>query len=213
MGNENARLAGLTVFPPDAIFVLSGGIVRTIHGGFRSTSYRDLDFHGFCTAGKTRVIAAAQLGRVHQKAVLVTTSRVEPDFPSHASVMATELIRYGIPLGRILLEEQSVNTQTELIEMVKLATRNRWGHIAVLTNAYHLARVRAMIELFSGLCESKWPQTVVLVAAENVLRLRSPHYTRLIAAAESTEAFRGRIEAEKRGLRQLREGTYQSKLS
>jgi hypothetical protein len=222
-------LTALVGLAPHAIFILSGGIVRIVRGvhvRFRSTAYRDLDFHGMMTAGKTRVIAAAELGRAFPAAMLVPTSRVEPDFPTHAAVMAAELVRYGVPRERIVLEERSVSTVTELIELPKLAQVYGWRRIVVVTNAYHFPRIRAMVERLPQFARTddaqfhaSWPsfdggcRTLTLVAAEEVLRLRNPRYDRLIRVAEATDAFKKRLEAEERGLRQLLEGTYTVRLA
>lgn len=209
--------------PPEAVFILSGGIVRvTGNGGerFRSTSYRDFDVHGLCTAGKTRVVAAAELSRRYPGTYFVTTSRVESDFPSHAEVMSTELHRLGVPMDRIVLEERSINTITELAEMPKLAQQFGWRSVGILTNLYHFPRIRLLLDQLPTIVpdsdaefHDSWNAfsavgSISLVPAEPILRCRSPRYAKLIEVAERTQAFAGRLEAEERGCRQILDGSY-----
>jgi uncharacterized SAM-binding protein YcdF (DUF218 family) len=81
----------------------------------------------------------------------VTTSRVESDAPSHASVMQQELIKKGVDPTHILLEEKSISTATELVEMLKMAVANDWSRLSVITSDYHLPRTQAMFEIWSQL--------------------------------------------------------------
>lgn len=218
--SAKVRIRTLLGGEPDAIFILSGGVVTKMVGGrpmIRSTSYADHDQHGLVVGGKARVIAAAEIARHFPTTVLVTTSFPPRDPASNARVMARELHHLGVPSERVVCEERSISTLTELIEMVKLAAANQWNHLVVLTNAYHLPRVRELYRRLPILVaddpcfRSAWSfpgREYRVVSCEAILRVRSPHYARLIVRARETEGYRARVKAEARGVRQLRAGTY-----
>lgn len=109
---------------PDAIFILSGGIVQTDKGRSKSTAYPEHDYLGFTGGGKARVVAAAELAQFFPDSKIIANSYVTtPDdkVEPHARVYKEELLRLGVQEDRILIQENSFNTITEIIEMVKLA--------------------------------------------------------------------------------------------
>lgn len=226
-GNLNSTAAtvdGLSM--PDAIFVLSAGIKKVVRKNgttrYRSTAFSDLDPRGLLGGGKARVIAAAELALAFPRTFLVTTSHVEPDLPSHARVMADELEKYKVPRERIILEEKSTSTITELVEMLSLANEREWNSVWLVTNEYHIPRVQEMYNCLSSLVSAQNKEftrnliafheknpTIVLVSAEQVLKsCRGCHYVYLFEKVEKTQAYAGRVAAEAHGIECLRNGTY-----
>lgn len=210
---------------PDAIFVLSGGIkVRERPGAeprITTTAYSDDEKGGLIIGGKARVIAAAEVGPYFPEAKIVTTSAPPNDPESNAKVMAQELEHHGIPSEQIVLEEKSVNTLTEIKELVRMAAANGWKKVAVITSDYHVPRSQEILqrletyadeedtELVSAVEQMKSGKIEVsFVAAEEILPLRSEHYRTLIEKVHQSAEYRKRVEAEQRGLQQLRSGTY-----
>lgn len=206
---------------PDVLFVLSGAITHKGNRNYEysSTSYADEDEHGIL-GGKARIIAAAELGKFFPEVTIVTTSRVEPDQPTHASVMAKELIAMDIPESQIVLEERSNSTRTEIIEMVKLAQANGWRKIVVLSSDYHLPRIQEMFSNLKNLSNDEdetfneklaWCRGNVeihFMAAEDILPIRNGHYASLVHKAGMTEQYRKRVASEQEGIEQMRNGQY-----
>lgn len=217
---------------PDAIFVISGDIVpNSIEGRedeFRSPGYADLDYRDLITGGRARVIASSELARCFPAANIITTSYAlgKEDRPTHASVMARELRELGIEDGRIILEEKSYNTLTELQEMVQLIFQNKWKSVAVVTSDYHIPRMELLFEKLKELSSEKERDhlsekvdealryinelgvVIQFVSAEDILPIRSSHYAGLISKVRETDAYKLRVQMEQKGVEQLKEGTY-----
>lgn len=229
--NEKVILEGIIGGQPQILYVESGGIKPTniprtnrprTNKPYETTSYSDETASG-TLGGKARVIAAAEIARVFPDIQIVTSSKDDINSETHAKVMADELInQYGVNKDRITLEENSVSTQTELIEMVKMAIKNNWQSVAVLTNDYHLARNLEMFVNLDKLADPKdeefktaWEKfqadvSCVFIGAETILPLRSPRYETLIEKVEETESYKRRLEFEAKGVQALEEKTYKS---
>lgn len=184
-------------------------------------SYKDVDLHGFVTGGKARVFAAAEIAKMFPELTIVTTSMEKSDRPSHASVQAAELEQRGVPPEQILREEISVNTATELTELVKLAVAHQWTRIAAITSDYHIPRCQAMWEMLDSIITYEDPEfrealvkfndnggQLSFVAAESILERVSSKYARLFEEVRKSDSFVGRLDAEARGLQDLRDGKY-----
>ncbi|MDP2648508.1 MAG: YdcF family protein, partial [bacterium] len=131
---------------PDAIIVLSGGSVPLDNGkagaeGFRSSSYDDRDAFG-TLGGYARVRAGAVLAKRFPEACVITTSKRGDEPVTHAAIQAQELQELGVPKERIILEERSENTESQLRESFSISAKRGWKHIAVVSNEYHIPRVR-----------------------------------------------------------------------
>ena len=215
---------------PQALVVLSGGIqpdrtsrAEAYNDGYRSPSYQGADRTGLASGGKVRVVAAAEVGKRFSDITLVTTSKVEPDRPSHASVMATELRQRGIPEQQIVLEEISHDTVTEMAELMKLVDANQWTRVAIVTNAYHIPRAQAMLDRIDSILRDTGDEAFQVaierlrsvkgefhfVAAEELLEAISPHYEALFSKVRTMPAYAERLAAEARGRAALENGTYQ----
>lgn len=206
---------------PEAIFVLSGGIKEDKDGEFKTLSYSEKDVHGFVTGGKARVISAAELAKIFPEIKVVTTSAIEPDYPSHARVMANELLKREVPEDQIILEEKSIDTLTEFMEMIKISVREKWKRITIITNDYHIPRAKEMFQQIESLVKGEDPEfdaalikfkeantKINFISAEEILETINPHFKTLIEKVKQTEEYTKRLEAEERGLEDLKSGKY-----
>ncbi len=206
---------------PEAIFVLSGGIKKSEEGKFKTLSYSEKDVHGFVTGGKARVISAAELAKTFPEIKLVTTSAVEPNYPSHARIMANELLKLEVPKDQIILEEKSIDTLTQFMEMVKISVQEKWKRIIILTNDYHIPRAKEMFQQIESLVkgeDSEFDAALIkfkeanteinFMSAEEILETTDPHFKTLIEKVRQTEEYKKRLEAEEKGLKDLRSGEY-----
>jgi|GEM_PF-3997562 len=215
----------------EAIFILSAdarGIGEEKNEKYRPDSYSDVEDHGSMGGGHARVIAAAEVGQYFPDVKLVATSLAPKKSLSLARVYAKELGNLGIPEEQIRLEEKSTSTLTELVEMVKMAKANSWEGVAVLTSESHLERVREMMNKLGDLAGGldladkefidAWESfgkgkslQVRFLSAEEILPMRDPRYADIIEKTKSTEIYKKTVAAEKRGVQQIKDGTYGKK--
>lgn len=59
-------------------------------------------------------------------------------FPAKA--VAEKMIEAGVPASRLILEENSINTRDQAIEVMKIAREKKWKKIILVTSIYHQAR-------------------------------------------------------------------------
>lgn len=195
---------------PDAIITLTGGSVaeqdpQTGKMTYRSTTYADGDAFG-ALGGLARVQATARLARQFPRAFVVTTSRRDDEQPTHARVAADELVALGVPLERIILEELSVNTKTQVEESLRIARKRGWERVFFMSNEYQLERVRAFVERLSErpMCE------IAYQSAEEILVKNDPAFATEFARIKASEPYRRRLVSEARGLAAIRRGDYRA---
>lgn len=209
---KEKNIEGAITKDPDAIFILSGGIVAKDEGRtqqFKSPSYKEKDENGLITGGKARVIAAAEISKKFPEAKIITTSKDarESGRPTHAEVMAEELQKLGIHPETIIKEEKSKDTLTELREMIKMIQQNNWKNVDVITNEYHISRVEAMLDVLLSETEKEKP-LIQLISAEKILETKSSHYKKLFDKVRQTDGYRLRIEREQKGVEDFKQGIY-----
>lgn len=208
---------------PDALFVLSGGIVVSPNSesGYKSLAWSNTNELGISTGGRTRVIAVVEVARVLPEIPIVTNSRNRFDNtqPTMASISKAELVRRGVDPDRVILEEDSVNTITQLTEMVQLALRNNWTSIAVLVNDYYQPRIHAIWNRLGELVTDADFQaqltrfkgtggTIGFISSEPIMRAISPLYAAYLHEVEASAVYQRTVESEANGLRALQEGRY-----
>ena len=212
----------------EAVFVMDADIKKVRRGKeevFKSTSYGDVDVHGYLAGGHSRVVAAAELAEFFPDLKIITASRYKEDDPAHAEVYAAELKRLGVPDDQIEMEKRSRSTIASLVEMVKMAKENKWEKMAILTSDYHVPRTQEMLRQLAVLAErfdlsdseflDVWKHfdegkglEVRFLSSEQILPLRDRRYQKLIEEVKKLPAYKARLEAEERGLKQLKDGTY-----
>src|SRR3989344_1923662 len=210
---------------PDAIAVFSMDIVATRgREDFKSGSYADLDARGFISGGKANVVAAAEVAKYFPEATIVTDTRdrdASRNRPTHASVYASEIQRLGVPKERILMEENSVNTIEELVEIIKMAVQHDWHNVAIIRNDFCVERTREMLTQLPSLAKpddhefveafrkfNDSGRKITFVTAEDILLVRNPRYARLLEKVRDTPAYKKRVGAEAQGLSDLRNSRY-----
>ncbi len=192
------------MYNPDAIIILSGGTVADTKSGsvqYRSSTYEDSDAFGVL-GGRARVEAAAILARRYTQASIVATSRRLDGGPSAASTVAHELQELGVPASCIVLEEESVNTQTALAASAELARVHQWKHLLFVTNEYHIPRVTYMWQHSSADTQAQF------VPAEAVLSEQDPAFALQFSKIVTLPSYAQRVASEKAGLEALHSGMY-----
>jgi len=187
---------------PDAIIILSAGIVQREDGTWRSTTYEDSDAFG-TLGGHDRVEAAAKLAIRYPCAVLVTTSHtMGRTSPSLAEVYANELVALGVPRERIVSEKGSNTTQSAVATAMQLANERGWKKVIFLSSEFHIPRVKAFY--------MRIPSHLIIeaVSSESILgedQTFAEHFNTMTQSS----SYRNRLEAEERGIRAIVSGSYQ----
>lgn len=186
----------------DAIFPLSGGTIQDANGVWRSTTYEDRDAFGVL-GGIVRIRAGAILAQQYPNAFVVADARcMDGRLPSHAEIHARELQELDVPLRRIVIEEKSETTGTQVSEALALAEARNWRHILIVSNEYHLPRIKAFCEQINS------PTSVTFVSAESILTQDDPLFATEFERVKHMPAYRERLDAEAQGVQALKEGHY-----
>lgn len=190
---------------PDAIFPLSGGTLwDEKSGAWRSTTYEEGDSFG-TLGGYARIQAGAILARRYPKAKVVANTKCLDDrLPTHASIHARELEALGVEKERIVLEEKSTTTGTQVLEALALAESQGWKNILFVSNEYHIPRVQAFYE------KAKSNVQADSISAESILIAESPGFKDAFEIIQKKPAYRLRLKSEAEGLEALRKGVYQA---
>lgn len=195
-----------------AITVLSGGLNRGGKFGWQSSAFNepaDVSVPG----SYVRMAAAACLWHRGQSAVVVTlggrgeANEVLPPGLSFSTIMREELKELGVPESMILEENQSGTTHQQLVAIARLSIEKNWSEIYLVSNRYHLPRVRAMVEHLESLSHLRSVTTYVS-AEETILEVEPEKWRGQIEAAYDSTEFARLIEAERRGVTQVVNGTY-----
>lgn len=97
---------------------------------------------------RDRLDKALEYWEEHPEMVIVVSGAQGPDEPStEARAMAGYLMEKGVPEENILLEENSHNTIQNLIyskQLLKEQGRDISGGVAVVSNGFHLTRIRML---------------------------------------------------------------------
>jgi len=208
------RLVG---FIPEAIILLSGGIVKEVREDeevrYRSTKINEGDAFGILW-GEARVLAVAELANYFPQAVIIVTS---------ISFPFKELEELSISSDRIIFESLSRNTHTQIGEALRISKKKKIKKLVFVSNEYHLPRVRAIYENFESLGSSSKKskqaadsitysnKLASFVAAEDILPHRDKKFTKMIASMKKSPAYHKRVKNEKKGLSMLRRDEYGKK--
>lgn len=207
---------GIVGVEPNAIAVFSGGIKQDASGRWVSTDLTKEDDTLGAPGGKLRVLAAAVVSNQYPSAAVIATGNKGYDVPAKypadrpllCEILKSEFIEAGVPVRRIMLEKKSHTTYQQISALAVLMAEHGWNRTAVVTSRWHIPRTRAIIERkFSGLADS-----IELIAAEDVLIAHDKRkWESTIARAYASGWLARRIENEEKGIRQIKEGTYDFK--
>jgi len=228
---------GLTGF--DAIFTMENN-VREFGGRLHPTHYRSNEYvRGipvFC-GGHARVHATAMIaaclgkqtptlgfvGGAHKKRV-TTLGEFRSGAVTYRDSYRERLLRIrdakrpctwrvaeGVPARREILFHDSNNSQDDIRFVLWESAREMWRRVALVTNHYHVERVRDMVSEMQPAAGTHVYITCVS-AEETVLSLACndarPRYWKIFDAAYAQETAHNRRKLELRGREMLRNGTY-----
>ncbi len=199
----------------ELIVVLGGMIVREKSGQWRSSEIHDPgDRYGICD-DILRVKAAGFLfDPMANQFFLASGGKGQladnPDAPTISRVIKDELIVLGIPGDRILLEENSKNTLSQLHEIIKMPLSD-YKQILIITNECHLPRLETMLHNDSMLNAVSDRHQIKIKSAEDILLAYAPtEWSDRIMEARINPAMIKRRAMEDRGIKDFLAGKYHS---
>jgi len=202
----------------NAIVILAGGLKKE-KGKWRTTNFQEGDNFG-ATGDRLRVLAGACLFKSRPQSFIVASGSAVrgqhkniKGIPHIAEVIKKELIGLGVPGERILTETRSNNTFEQLLEIKKILKRNKYGKIFIVSNEWHLPRIRAFIKYRPELKPLKNNPIIQLKSAEAVMTKSEPvKWKKLISSVYKSRAMRERVKIERKGIKDIKAGKYQYKL-
>lgn len=197
----------------NAVVILGGGLAKDKNNQWRSTKYGDKKASPEAYGDYLRVMAASYL--YHHNPVWVIASgghgRLQgvPKTITLAGVIKQELIKLGVKSEDIISEDQSGNTYEQLRFLGAIAKERKFEKVGVISNVYHLPRVKAMVENFKELRKAFRKINLSYVSAEKVaLKYQPGRWSKIISSAYKSKNIKQIIKSEQQGAKQIKQGTY-----
>ena len=195
------------------IVVLGGAMIKGENGIWRTSNYNEPGDKFGPQGDWMRVVAAAYLCRRPEDFIIVSGGAGQlcdvAGAPPVSSVIKKELIELGVPREKIIEESQSGSTYQQLLELKRLAAELKPEKVIIVSNGWHLPRIRAMIEYCAELKEFFQQINFDLISAEKVAIENEPErWEKIIENAFKSEGMQRRIALEEKGVQDIKEGKY-----
>ena len=227
-----ATLGGLVEGAPDAFFIFAGAMTYDeTKDEYITASFDTYDENSVLSigvplpsGGRDRVLAACEMHDAFPEAYFVAMSKTrDGNKPTYASVIRKELLEKGVNNHRILLQDVSIDTVTELKETARLAMEREWNNVAIIVSKWQVPRAEALLNHIEDFADRDEQQilssfaygiktrklSVQFLDTTTVLSTTSDTYKRFFEETLiSDPGMQARIRAEAEGVRQIAEGTY-----
>jgi hypothetical protein len=200
------------------IVVLGGGLKKTKTGWSTTNLNNKGDLFGVC-GDRLRILATGVLYNIlsnRKNNILIIASGGKGQYcginsPVLSKIIKKELVEIGIPSNLIVKESNSNNTYGQLKESSKIFKKKKISAIMIVSNRYHLPRIKAFIKSDSKLKEI-YGKIFKLKSAEDILIASDPKKWRsFISNVYASKSMKKRIILEKEGINKIKKGTYFSK--
>lgn len=193
----------------NVILILGGGLIYQ-NGHWQSTG-----FHGPVFGSQLRVLAGSYLFSQNLKQVIIASGgkgylKDTKNAPAVGAVVARELIALQVPKKNIIEENRSNNTYQQLRNFKKLLLKYDFTHVRIISNKYHLARVKALIGrdlLLKNLLRKK----IQLLSAESIVIKYNPEMKTQIKKLYASLGMKEVLKKERDDVRQINNGIYDFK--
>ena len=198
------------------IAVMGGSLKRGHDYKWKTTNFNEGDNFGI-TGDRLRVLAASCFYKKNSNKKIITMGGTGQyknisDIIPVSRVIKRELILLGVPKDKIAVETYSGNTFQQLSGLGKIIRKERIKSVTIISNRYHLPRIRAMINFSVELKKLFTNVKVELISAEEILIKSNPAaWKETIPAAYKSGKMKERIELEKGGVKQIKAGVYNFK--
>lgn len=132
----------------------------------------------------------------------------DDNYPSLSSVMEEELLELGVDRDLLAIEERSTKTFSQLIELQSFLRRKMPKMVMILSNDWHIPRVRAMIEYLPQLDSLRYMKHTLMGAEEVLLKEDPKMWQDKVAKARARPEMKEIIAREKQGTKQIQNNTY-----
>lgn len=196
---------------------MGGGLKKNAEGNWHTISPGEGGDNFGVINDRWRVIAAKYLWDKDKSQVILALGGQGqlkgqlPESVTVASVIKGELMDLGVPEENIIEEKESENTFEQLKVVLKHISKGFFDSVIILSNEWHLDRVRAMIDYgpidkeFRNISREK----LKFISAEEVMLSNDPQkWEEIINKVRESSEMKDREEKEKRGVIQIKEGTY-----
>ena len=202
------------------IVILGGGLKKD-KNDWRTTNFDENDNFGVL-GDRLRIVAGKYLYARASKNnpdvfIIVLGGKGQlkntKDAPAVAEVLKKELTELGVPPESILEESNSGNTFEQLLALNKIVAEKDLRSIMLVSNRYHLPRVKTMIEFFPNRLKS----LSVMLAAKNlkfisaekvcILHYKDKWYKK-IKEVYASEGMKKRMQLEKQGIKDIKKRRY-----
>ncbi len=190
--------------------VLSGDIWND-SGVWRTTDYNVPRGAPHVILDSFRIQAAAAYLKKYnagEVVVLVQGGLADTVYPSLASVMRRELLELGVPETELELEERSQTTYQQLFLLQDRAAKETAPAVKILSNDWHLPRIRAMVESVPGLAALRALNPEFVEAEEILLQTNPAQWQKKVETLRANKEVQTRVMQEQEGVAEIRNGTY-----
>lgn len=197
------------------LFVLGGVLRKDRNGRWQTSTFTGRGDAFGVTGDRLRVLAARNLYHAKPNVGIITVGgkgqlRHIPHAPPVSRVLKDELIKLKVPRDAIWEENESSNTYSQLQKIKQIITRHALRKAIVVSNTYHLPRIKAFIERDGALKKMLQNGRISLRSAERVLIKDDPkRWKERIGRAYKSVSMKNRIAMEKKGVESIKKGTYQ----
>jgi uncharacterized SAM-binding protein YcdF (DUF218 family) len=201
----------IAIKPPRTfdVAIILGGNIRLFNSQYVSSPYEENTEKGVGARG--RVVTAAifyHLGLASQFIVSTGKTHPNPDAPTEAAVMQTELIDYGVPDSCITLEEKSVNTLENAIEVARILRTDKFKQataIALISNSYHLRRMKTFFDAQGLTAEGR---QLTLISCDRIIYEIIPELRQRFVELYNSPNMKARMKGEAQGVLDFYAGRY-----
>jgi len=202
-----------------AIVILGGGLIKDKHGKWSTTTFDERGGRFGVQGDRLRIIAAAILAKKYTHARIIASGgkgqlKQLNQAPTLARVIKRELVTLGVPRRRIISESRSGTTFGQFWLLAPLLKALRIQTVLLISNRYHLPRIRAMLQYHRRL-RARWQGIKYkLVAAEEILVEEDPRkWKREITQAYRSRAMHERMARERKGIVMIQSGAYRYRIT
>jgi len=194
----------------EAVCIISGGIKRNEAGEWVSSDFVRSDCGPL--GSNIRLLAGYYLYEKDPQRIMIVSGghgecgRILPEGLSLSGVLKRELIEHGVPEKSIIEENQSNNTYQQLRALDHIIKQHTLKRIFVVSNTYHISRIKAMLQFAPDLTEvAKVAETVF---ADDIVTQHDLSQRVVIDEAYNREPTLSVIAKEIEGVKQIKNGTY-----
>ena len=193
------------------IFVLGEYIAQSADGKWHTLDEDDCDAFGIMY-DRWRVEAAAVIGRAMNCRLIVSGGVSDQDGVDSdvtiSSVMKRELVERGVPAEVIEEDSTSFNTYQQLVWLANYLVEKEASEVFVVTNAYHIPRVKAFIAYAPDLALLRTALLFFVDCEATLIAADAAKWCERIERAQAKPAFAERVALELRGAGRIERGEY-----